>query len=100
MARKFCVSCNSYQNSMFDKCEERCGGDDCRERCGNCRRLFSGELVRGGNDQLARYNSQTFAAGATALAQEANRSGGKVEISSNGLTSSIVYHPPGTYNRR
>ncbi|CAJ0902107.1 4493_t:CDS:2 [Entrophospora sp. SA101] len=45
--------------------------------------LFSGELVTGQSEQLARYNAQTFAAGATALAQEANRSGGRVEISSN-----------------
>ena len=56
--------------------------------------MFSGELVAGQNQQLAAYNAQTFAAGATALAHEANRSGGRVEISSSGLTSSIIYHPP------
>ncbi|CAH1760976.1 6289_t:CDS:2 [Entrophospora sp. SA101] len=48
--------------------------------------MFSGELVTGQSEQLARYNAQTFAAGATALAQEANRSGGRVEISSNVMT--------------
>ncbi|CAJ0629809.1 15425_t:CDS:2 [Entrophospora sp. SA101] len=40
-------------------------------------------MFTGQSEQLARYNAQTFAAGATALAQEANRSGGRVEISSN-----------------
>lgn len=96
---KWCVNCNSYQKAWSEVCKSHCG-NDCENRCYKCNKLFSGELVAGQNGQLARYNAQTFAAGATALAQEANRSGGKVEISSNGLTSSIVYHPPGTYNRR
>ncbi|CAJ0842958.1 13687_t:CDS:2 [Entrophospora sp. SA101] len=48
-----------------------------------CEAKNSKGSITGQSEQLARYNAQTFAAGATALAQEANRSGGRVEISSN-----------------
>jgi len=57
--------------------------------------LFSGELVRGNNqDQVARYNAQAGAAAATALAQHADRSGGRVNVRVGAYETNIEYIPP------
>lgn len=85
MPTKWCVSCNSYQNSMYDKCQERCGGDDCRERCYNCKKLFSGELVRG------EY-SRNISSSITAAMQHADSRGITCQIQIRPNETNIYYH--------
>jgi len=90
----FCANCRSYQRSMFDVCEERCGGPDCRERCSKCKFLFTGELVKGsGSAEVARINRETQKEVARMLAQHADKTGGNVEVIGSTYETHIVYHP-------
>lgn len=94
MPQRFCVNCNGWRDSWYDTCGERCG-NDCRERCRTCNRFFeTGELVRVDRDQVARHNAQALTSVATALAQEANRSGGRVAVSGTAYETNITYYPP------
>jgi formate-dependent nitrite reductase cytochrome c552 subunit len=93
MPRQFCVKCNSYQNSYYDTCKERCGNtNDCRERCANCHHLFSGDLVKG-TTELARIQRETQLQIAKQLAEHADRTGGRVEVIGSSYNTHIIYHP-------
>ena len=89
MPREWCVKCNSYQDSMYDKCHGDCGRD-CKERCNKCKNLFNGALTSVNPSTLVNLQrEQALSIGRTldALVDQNDR---------NRYTASIEVRPNGT----
>ena len=92
MPRQWCVTCNSYQNSYYDTCKERCGNaNDCQERCSNCHRLFCGALTRPSHSSaLTGISRDERLAVGRALDELVDQSGGKNEYEYKIEVSALV----------